>query len=71
VDDAPGRATLATLGVHMCKWPIGEPLKDGFTYCCRRSDAGPYCDGHTQIAYRPGKLKPRRRDPDIRRALTH
>src|SRR5690606_1604429 len=24
VDEAPGSATVLTLGAHMCKWPIGD-----------------------------------------------
>jgi GcrA cell cycle regulator len=70
VDEGPGIATPLTLGAHMCKWPIGDPLKDGFTYCGRRADGGAYCDRHAQVAYKPGNPKPLDRDPEIRRALT-
>ncbi|CAN7654566.1 GcrA cell cycle regulator [Phenylobacterium sp. LjRoot225] len=68
VDEGPGCATLLTLSAHMCKWPIGDPLLDGFTYCGRPAE-GPYCQGHSEVAYRPGKPKPLDRDPEIRRAL--
>ena len=34
--EAPGAATCLTLGAHMCKWPIGDPAQDGFTFCGRR-----------------------------------
>lgn len=47
----PGSATLITLGAHMCKWPIGDPEADGFTFCGRRSSTGPYCEGHARAAY--------------------
>ena len=32
-NEAPGSATVLTLGAHMCKWPIGDPSSDGFTFC--------------------------------------
>ena len=35
VDEAPGLATVLTLGAHMCKWPIGDPALDSFTFCGR------------------------------------
>jgi len=54
----------------MCKWPIGDPLMDGFTYCGRRTDGGPYCHEHAQVAYKPGNPKPLDRDPEIRLVLT-
>src|SRR5271154_6131486 len=47
-----GVATVLTLGAHMCKWPIGDPATDDFTFCGRRStDEGPYCVEHARIAY--------------------
>ena len=61
VDEAPGSATVLTLGAHMCKWPIGDPSTDGFTFCGRRNgEHGPYCREHAQVAYQqpqPGKKK--------------
>ena len=59
--EEPGSATVLTLGAHMCKWPIGDPSSDNFTFCGRRSDDGtPYCLEHARIAYQPqqsGKKK--------------
>lgn len=50
--EEPGSATTLTLGSHMCKWPIGDPASDGFTFCGRRSgNKGPYCLEHAQVAY--------------------
>src|SRR5262249_23295451 len=52
VDEAPGMATVLTLGAHMCKWPIGDPAQDNFTFCGRRSEEnGPYCHEHATVAY--------------------
>lgn len=37
-----------------CKWPIGNPGKPGFRFCCAiKLGAGPYCPEHERIAYRP------------------
>lgn len=50
--EEPGSATSLTLGAHMCKWPIGDPALDGFTFCGRRNgEVGPYCREHAQVAY--------------------
>ena len=58
VDETPGTATVLTLGAHMCKWPIGDPSSDAFTFCGRRSDReGPYCVDHARIAYQPQQKK--------------
>lgn len=58
VDEAPGIATAMTLGAHMCKWPIGDPSLDHFTFCGRRSEEhGPYCHEHAAVAYQPATKK--------------
>ena len=67
--DAPGLATPVTLGAHMCKWPIGDPLAEDFAFCGRRTDNKPYCALHDRRAHRPGKPQPLDRDPTVRRAL--
>ena len=56
--EEPGSATVLTLGAHMCKWPIGDPASDGFTFCGRRSEReGPYCTEHAHVAYQPQQKK--------------
>ena len=56
--EEPGSATVLTLGAHMCKWPIGDPSSDSFTFCGRRSDReGPYCMDHARVAYQPQQKK--------------
>ena len=54
-----GSATVLTLGAHMCKWPIGDPSRDGFSFCGRRTggDDGPYCGEHAALAYQPAQKK--------------
>lgn len=50
--EPPGSATVLTLGAHMCKWPIGDPASDGFTFCGGLRERGSYCARHARFAYR-------------------
>ncbi|MGZ8408152.1 MAG: GcrA family cell cycle regulator, partial [Caulobacteraceae bacterium] len=50
IPEEPGSATVLTLGAHMCKWPIGDPSSDSFTFCGRRNNEGPYCIEHARVA---------------------
>jgi GcrA cell cycle regulator len=46
-------ASILTLTTHACRWPIGEPDKEGFGYCGRLSaGGGSYCAGHAAMAVR-------------------
>jgi len=69
VDEAPGTATVLTLGAHMCKWPIGDPSLDSFTFCGRRSSEGPYCHEHSQVAYQPAQSKKKAGASELARSL--
>jgi GcrA cell cycle regulator len=69
VDEAPGSATVLTLGAHMCKWPIGDPSSDGFTFCGRRQSEGPYCVEHARVAYQPVQQKKRTGANELARSL--
>jgi GcrA cell cycle regulator len=65
-----GVATVLTLGAHMCKWPIGDPATDDFTFCGRRSAAdGPYCVEHARVAYQPHQGKKKASAGDLARSL--
>lgn len=64
-DEAPGRETLATLGPHMCRWPIGDPSSDGFTFCGQRQTRGSYCTAHAERGY----IKPPKTANEMARAL--
>ena len=69
VDETPGTATVLTLGAHMCKWPIGDPALESFTFCGRRTDEGPYCQEHAQVAYQPAQAKKRSSAAELARSL--
>ncbi|MGZ3306518.1 MAG: GcrA family cell cycle regulator, partial [Asticcacaulis sp.] len=48
--ETPGTATVLTLGAKMCKWPIGDPTSESFSFCGRRADDGtPYCVEHARV----------------------
>lgn len=65
VREEPGSATVLTLGAHMCKWPIGDPSTDAFSFCGRRtSQEGPYCVEHARVAYQPQQKKPGKRSDE-------
>jgi GcrA cell cycle regulator len=69
VEEAPGLATVLTLGAHMCKWPIGDPALDSFTFCGRRTGEGPYCHEHCQVAYQPAQVKKKSSANELARSL--
>ena len=50
---APGGGVpLIDLTERMCKWPIGDPREDDFTFCGRTAKPGiPYCPEHGAMAY--------------------
>ncbi|WP_158915969.1 GcrA family cell cycle regulator [Caulobacter sp. S45] len=66
VTEEAGSATVLTLGAHMCKWPIGDPSTDGFSFCGRASGGdGPYCAQHAQVAYQAQPRKSGRRPDSV------
>jgi GcrA cell cycle regulator len=67
--EEPGSATVLTLGAHMCKWPIGDPATDEFTFCGRRAGEGPYCNEHARMAYQPQQARKRTGPSDLARSL--
>lgn len=68
--ELPGTATVLTLGARMCKWPIGDPSTDDFTFCGRRSDPEvPYCAEHARIAYQPHQVKKKPGGTELARSL--
>jgi GcrA cell cycle regulator len=67
--EGPGTiATLTALGAHTCRWPIGDPKDQAFSFCGRLAN-GPYCPAHKAQAVRPGTAWRADRDPVVRRAL--
>jgi GcrA cell cycle regulator len=67
--EEPGTATVLTLGAHMCKWPIGDPSSDEFTFCGRRASDSPYCIEHARVAYQVPQGKRKATASDLARSL--
>ena len=67
--EEPGSATVLTLGAHMCKWPIGDPASDNFTFCGRRIGEGSYCVEHARVAYQPQQKRGRGSAQELARSL--
>ena len=43
---------IAELQDDMCRWPVGDPMEQGFHFCGRHKSAGvPYCEHHAASAY--------------------
>ena len=53
--EGPGLITdMSRLGVHACKWPIGDPGAEDFCFCGHKPrDSSPYCEYHARLAYQP------------------
>jgi GcrA cell cycle regulator len=67
--EEPGAiASMTALGAHTCRWPIGDPKAQDFSFCGRLAN-GPYCPAHKAQAVRPGTTWRADRDPVVRRAL--
>jgi len=44
-------ATILTLTLDACRWPIGDPREDGFGYCGQsRGRHVSYCDHHAWVS---------------------
>ncbi|MCY0149761.1 GcrA family cell cycle regulator [Hoeflea sp. G2-23] len=56
------RLTLVELSERTCKWPIGDPLQEGFHFCGNDSgEASPYCGYHAKLAFQPSSERRRAR----------
>ena len=48
------RIGIAEIREIECRWPIGDPLQEGFAYCGLQVARGhAYCPGHCRLVYRP------------------
>jgi GcrA cell cycle regulator len=51
---------LIQLNERTCKWPIGDPLAEGFHFCGNDcAETGPYCRYHARIAFQPASERRR------------
>lgn len=58
----PLRASILTISDQTCKWPIGDPAAEDFSFCGHRPREGvPYCEYHARVAYQPVNDRRQRR----------
>lgn len=59
IDNPTGAlAAVLKLNSHTCRWPIGDPRHENFTFCCEPVKVGfVYCSKHCLRGFTP--LKPR------------
>jgi GcrA cell cycle regulator len=51
---------LIQLNERTCKWPIGDPLAEGFHFCGNDcAENGPYCRYHARLAFQPASERRR------------
>ncbi|MDQ6437427.1 GcrA family cell cycle regulator [Mesorhizobium sp. LHD-90] len=51
---------LIQLNERTCKWPIGDPLAEGFHFCGNDcAESGPYCRYHARLAFQPASERRR------------
>lgn len=56
------RLSLVELSERTCKWPVGDPLQEGFHFCGNDSgESSPYCGYHAKMAFQPSSERKRAR----------
>ena len=57
-----GTATILTLTSSTCRWPIGDPGDENFSFCGAPSKPElPYCEYHSRMAYQPAASRDSKR----------
>ncbi len=52
------RVKLADLKDRQCRWPLGDPRDEDFSFCgCNSMPGIPYCTDHAQVAYQMATRK--------------
>ncbi len=50
----PLKASILALNESTCRWPIGDPQDEDFSFCGHSPrDSSPYCEYHARVAYQP------------------
>jgi GcrA cell cycle regulator len=53
-DNMSGDPAVMQLRTNSCRFPIGDPQRGDFRFCCRTAvESYPYCEEHAAIAYIP------------------
>lgn len=70
LDDRPvkNRIKVVELNESTCRWPMGDPLSQHSSFCgAPAKKRSPYCEFHSETAYRPIEKKPQTVNPPRRR----
>lgn len=55
---AEKQKSLLDLESGECRWPVGDPRKEGFHFCGAQQVMGrPYCIEHWPLSFVPGRAK--------------
>ena len=50
----PLRKSILALNEKTCRWPIGDPTDEDFSFCGHNPrESSPYCEYHARVAYQP------------------
>jgi len=61
------KLSLLKLTEQTCKWPVGDPQEEDFSFCGNNVREGaPYCEYHCRVAYQPVADRKRDRRPGNR-----
>ena len=61
------RVSILELNEATCRWPIGDPGREGFAYCGSQTKTElPYCPYHARLAYQPASDRRRRQQQQAR-----
>jgi GcrA cell cycle regulator len=67
-DAAIKRVPLLELRPGMCRWPIGDPKREGFGFCGQaRLEGVSYCSRHAMVAFRRAERRPPMTPHDLAR----
>ncbi|MEO1105769.1 MAG: GcrA family cell cycle regulator [Pseudomonadota bacterium] len=57
-----GGVSLFDLKASSCRWPVGDPSGDDFSFCGLKTNQGEtYCTAHAEAAF-PARQKPKKKD---------
>lgn len=62
----PMNISLLALNEQTCKWPLGDPGTEAFSFCGHKNfNTLPYCEYHCRLAYQPPDRRRDRRNENL------
>lgn len=50
-DSSSDAVPLLEIKPHQCRWPLGDPMEEGFLFCGSGTGGESYCGRHRRVAY--------------------